>query len=204
MHIQWLGASAFKLQIKALSEDVTLVIDPHKQEKGEFPRSLAPHIAINTQAHKEMITLSGEPFVLTTPGEIETKGVLIQAIPSKNPKSNSLRIDAEKLSIAHLGAGNEELNEAEMEALNGIDILCLPVGGGEGLAPDKASKIISAIEPRVVIPYGMQSDNEPDNKPAESFIKELGIAPEKPGNKVIIKKKDLPQEEMQLFVLEKE
>jgi hypothetical protein len=47
-------------------------------------------------------------------------------------------------------------------------------------------------------------DTDPDAAPVTAFIKELGLKPEATEKKVIIKKKDLPQEETKLIVLEKE
>ena len=69
---------------------------------------------------------------------------------------------------------------------------------------EKVVKSIQAIEPRIVIPMAYKSDNNPNATAITTFIKEIGIQPQKEENKVIIKKKDLPQEEMQLIVITKE
>ena len=44
---------------------------------------------------------------------------------------------------------------------------------------------------------------DPKAKPVSDFIKELGLKPEVTDKKIIIKAKDLPQEETKLYILEK-
>jgi len=204
MHIQWLGAGAFKLQVKPVNDEIVVVIDPYKQEKGNFPRSLTPHIGIATHGEDELITLSGDPFIVSIPGEYETKNVLIQAVAGKDEQNMAIRVDAEMMSFGHFGLTKETPNDAQIEFLSGVDILAIPVGGKNSYSAEQAVKLINNIEPRIVIPYAYKSDNEPDADSVEVFLKEIGVPAEKPGTKVIIKKKDLPQEDMQIIVLEKE
>ncbi|MFH0857219.1 MAG: MBL fold metallo-hydrolase [Candidatus Magasanikbacteria bacterium] len=204
MHIQWLGASAFKLQVKPVTDEIVVAIDPYKQEKGNFPRSLTPHIGIATHGIDELITLSGDPFIVSIPGEYETKNVLIQAVAGKDEQNLAIRVDAEMISFGHFGLTKEMPTDAQIEFLTGVDILAIPVGGKNSYSAEQAIKLINNIEPRIVIPYAYKSDNEPDADSVEVFLKEIGVPAEKPGTKVIIKKKDLPQEDMQIIVLEKE
>jgi hypothetical protein len=204
MHIQWLGGTSFKIQTKPQTDDIVVILDPYKQETGTFPRSLTPHIAIATKGTKNILTLSGDPFIISNPGEFETKSVLIQATAGTTEKTMIARLDAEKLSIAHIGETKEQPTNQQLETITGIDILTLPVGGENGYTPEQAVKVINIVEPRIVIPHNFKSDNNPNAEPIEKFIKEFGITPQKPGNKVIIKKKDLPQEDMWLIILDKE
>jgi hypothetical protein len=50
---------------------------------------------------------------------------------------------------------------------------------------------------------GYASDSDPEVKPVEDFIKASGLKATVTDKKVILKAKDLPQEETQLMVLEK-
>lgn len=204
MHISWLGGTAIKLQTKAQDEDVVIVIDPYKPETGAFPRSLAPTIAILTRGEENAITLSGEPFTLATPGECDLKGVLMTAVAGNDPDHCMVRLDVEGLSVAHLGLTATTLNEKQREILADVDILCLPVGGGAGYDPEAAVKMVNSLEPKIVIPYGFQSDNDPKALPASAFAKEMGAKVDNPETKVIIKKKDLPTEDTQVIILAKE
>ncbi len=205
MHISWLGNTAIKIQAKPLNEDVNIFIDPYKSEKGIMPRSVTPDVAVFTRGENDSITLSGTPFVLATPGEIDIKGVLVTAVEGHDAASTMIRIDAEQMSLGHLGLTNLPLTARQEEVLSGVDVLCIPVGHPDGFSLETALKIVSELEPKVIIPIAFKSDVDPQAQTPDAFIKEMGmtgkVTPEK---KVILKKKDLPQEDTQLVLLVKE
>jgi len=204
MHISWLGNTAIKIQTKNFDKDVTIVIDPYKQQKGTFPRSLTPDIALYTRGEEDSLTLSGNPFVFSNAGEVDTKGILITSVEGHEPGQVMLRIDAENMTLAHVGMINKQLTSKQLEVLSNIDILCLPVGHKDGFDAESAVKLVNEIEPRVVIPYAFNSDNDPDAKSIDNFLKEIGSKNSEPEKKVIIKDKDLPEEDTNVIVLEKE
>ncbi len=204
MHISWLGNTGIRIQTRPHEEDITVIIDPYKQVEGVYPRSLSPHIALLTHGQEEQITLSGDPFILSTPGECEVKGVLISAVANSDGSNVFFRIDSESLSLAHLGSAQKPLSDDEIGVLSGVDILFVPVGGSSCYNAEEAVKAVNIIEPRIVIPILHQSDNNPNALPVTAFIKAIGVAPQNEDKKVIIKKKDLPEEEMKVIVLGKE
>lgn len=205
MHISWLGTTAIKIQTKPHADDIMIVIDPYRPAVGSFPRSLTPNIALYTRGEENSIPLSGTPFVLSTPGECDIKGVLITAVQGATTGETLVRIDTEQMSLGHLGLSSHPLTDAQLEALSEVDILCIPVGGpGSGYDPEAAVKVVNAIEPRVVIPMAFQSDNDPKANPVAAFLKAFGAAAATPETKVILKAKDLPQEETRVIVLAKE
>lgn len=205
MHISWLGGTTVKIVTKALDEDVTVVIDPYKPETGTAARSFSPQVAILTRGEKDLITLSSEPFILSTPGECDIKGVLITAIGGNEPGNIMIRLDAEGLSVAHLGLTTKPLNQKQREVLGDVDILFIPVGGGNGYDIETAVKAVSDIEARIVIPVAHRSDNDPTATPVADFCKAMGVPlTSEPETKVIIKKKDLPTEDTSVIVLAKE
>lgn len=203
MHINWLGQTCIKLQTKNIDEDVVVLIDAYRPQSGDFPRSFSPQIALFSNGMNEAATLSQDPFIMDTLGECEVKNVMITAWPMSSG-TIVYKINAENLSIVHLGRMTKKVDIAELEKIGLIDVLIIPVGGGDsGLSPEDAASITTALEPRVVIPVGYQCDTDKSAKPVSDFIKELGVKPAVTDKKVILKKKDLPQEEMQLMVLEK-
>lgn len=208
MHISWLGGTAIKLVAKPFAEEVVVIIDPYKPENGSSPRSLTAEVAILTQGSetkKEIITLSGDPFTLSTPGECDIKGVLITAVTGSEPGSTMVRLDAEGLSLAHLGRATKSLNQKQREVLSDVDVLFVPVGGVDGYDAEAAVKAVNDLEPRIVIPIAYQSDNDPTAAPVTTFCKAMGtVMKGEAETKVIIKKKDLPTEDTSVIVLAKE
>ncbi len=203
MHLSWLGGTALKIQTKPLNDDVTVVVDAYKPDNGSFPRSLTPNIAIFTRGEEGSIPLSGNPFIISTPGEYEIKGVLITVGQGKNGEL-VCRVDAENLTVGHLGLRKTKLDQKELEALGDVDILCVPAGGGESFDIEGAIDVANTIEPRLIIPIATASDNDPKALSAEAFAKAFGSGTDSAEKKLIMKKKDLPQEETKVVLLAKE
>lgn len=204
MHLSWLGSTAIKIQTKPDLEDVVVALDPYRPAVGSFPRSLAPTIAVLTRGKDGIITLSGNPLILDAPGEMELKGVLLTSTYGHKENHVMLRLDSEQITVGHLGRTNKPLTELQEELMDGVDILLIPVGGGEGYDAESAVKIVNTVEPRVVIPIDYRSDNDPNADEVRDFLKEIGQNGVVPEKKIVIKKKDLPQEEMRVIVLAKE
>lgn len=202
MHISWLGNTCVKLQTKNLDEDVVILINPYRPAQGDFPKNLAANIALFSASAAAGITLMQDPFILETLGECEIKGVMIYAYPHAN--GVIFKINAEGMSLVHLGTAKTAIDTTLIDKLGNIDILLLPVGGKNVyLEPEKAAEMVNELEPRIVIPLGYKCDTDPSVLPVENFIKELGIKPEISDKKIIIKKKDLPSEDRKLYILEK-
>lgn len=204
MHISWLGGDTVRLQTKYLDSDVVVLINPYKPAKGSFPRSLTADVVLLARGNEEALTISGNPFVLDTPGEIDSKGVLVTGIAGATEGSILFRIDIEGISMAHLGLLKEPLTSEQLEILSGVDMVFIPVGNKNALDTESATKAINSLEPRVIIPVAFKSDNDPDANSPDAFIRSLGISVPAEEKKVIIKKKDLPEEETRVILLGKE
>ncbi|TAN33617.1 hypothetical protein EPN28_02295 [Patescibacteria group bacterium] len=204
MHISWLGQTCVKLQTKNLDEDVVILIDAYKPKRGEFPRNFGPAIAMFSSGAENAATVSQNAFTVDTLGEFEIKDCMLYSMPG-GADNFVFKIGAEGLSVVHLGRLKKPLENGELEKILSPDILFVSVGGGpDYLEPKDAAAMITALEPRVIIPTGFKCDTDPDAKPLSAFISAIGLKPESAEKKVIIKKKDLPQEETKLCVLEKE
>lgn len=207
MHINWLGQTCVKLQTKNLKdEDVVILIDAYRPATGEFPRSFSPQVGLFSHGQDGAVTLSQDPFVLDTLGEIEQKDTMIYALPGpSNSGAVVFKLLSEGLTIAHLGSISQKLNTETIAKLGSPDILFVPVGGEKNgtLDAEDAVATVTALEPRIVIPIAYQCDTDPKAAPVSDFIKHLGLKPEITDKKVIVKKKDLPQEETRLYILEK-
>ncbi len=215
MTITWLGQSCFKIQ----TGDVTLITDPYHQEVGfKLPRLTADIVTVShdhfDHNNSEGVSgVEGSPFLISSPGEFEIKGVFVYGIPFWHDKTEgkergpdvAYRIEAEGISVAHLGDLGHTLSEEQIEKLDGVDILLIPVGGKVTVGASEAVEIINEMEPRIVIPMhykipGLKVDVEPVDK----FLKEMGASKAERLPKLKISKKDLPQEETKLILLEKD
>lgn len=224
MTIQWFGQSFFKISVKNhQGQDLTLAIDPYGKDYGlKMPNKFGADILLVTHDHHdhnniELIKgtdLSPEPFIISGPGEYEVKGIMIYGIPAfhddqqgaERGENTIYLIEAEEMWLAHLGdLGQKTLTDEQLNSLEDIDILLIPVGGGPTLNLKDASGIISQIEPRVIIPMhykipGLKTKIEFNG--VDKFIKEIGLKPEETVDKYKIQKKNLPVEETQLVILQ--
>lgn len=202
MHISWLGQTCVRLQTKNLDEDITVIIDGYKPSIGEFPRSFSPQIALYSNGEDNTVTLSQDPFIFSTSGECEIKGVMCYSYPYEG--GQVFKINSENLNLVHLGTITKKLDAEYIEKLGTPDILFVPVGGGASyLSPTDAADMVTTMGPRIVIPIAYQCDSDPKAGTLSEFIKVLGLKPDITDKKIIIKKKDLPSEETKLMVLEK-
>ncbi|PIR05535.1 lactamase [Candidatus Kuenenbacteria bacterium CG11_big_fil_rev_8_21_14_0_20_37_9] len=218
MYIQWHGQSCFRIQAKNDDATTTLITDPYTNDYGLKLPHLSADILTISHEHKDHSNIKAvngtqkraTPFLINGPGEYEISDVFIYGIPSWHDNNEGKErgkniiyvISMEKINIAHLGdLGQTELTDKQLEMMNNIDILLIPVGGKYTINAEEAAKIISRIEPRIVIPMhykiaGLKLDIDGIDK----FIKEMGGKAEEM-DKLKIAKKDLPQEETKLVIL---
>ena len=216
MIINWFGQSCFKIQ----GDKSILVTDPFDALLGlKVPRLAADVLTISHDHgdHNNVAAVKGvteeTPHIITGPGEFEVKGIFIQGILSYHDNKQGLergkniiyRFEIDGINIAHLGDLGHLLMNGQIEKLEGIDILLIPVGGGPTIDAKQATEIISQLEPRIVIPMHY---NLPGLKiktklaDLNAFCKEIGICPKEKLSKLKITKKDLPTEELQVIVFE--
>lgn len=206
MQITWHG----QYTVKITSKDDVLVLDPYAPEVGLSPfRAKATIVALSNPTNKSMSHISGvqgEYFLVNTPGEFSIRGFTAHAIGWEAPDGSERALQlwvVEDVSILHLGQLNRDLTDKELQELEriGIDVLLLPVGGGESLNLKQAMNLLTTIEPRLVIPihYKLPGLKEKLDS-VDQFTKELGVSVS-PEAKLTLKAKHLPEEEMQTVVL---
>ncbi|HNP75512.1 MAG TPA: MBL fold metallo-hydrolase [bacterium] len=212
MQIQWFGQSFFKLQAKNNGEEVIIAIDPYDDSYGlRVPKFSADIVAVshNHPDHNNLDAIKGESFIINGPGEYETKNIFVYGIPSwhddqqgRERGNNTIyRLTVEDMNIIHLGDLGHTLDDEQLEKMNGVDVLMIPVGGAVTIDAKKANDIIAEIEPRIVIPMHYQIPGlKLKLDPLETFLKISGLPTEK-ADKLKINKKDLPQEETKIVIL---
>ena len=209
MIIQSHGLSCVSISAKPVSGDVAVVLDPYDNSTGlRFPRTLSADVVFSSRKgpeHGNLAGVQGAPFSVDMPGEYEVKGIMLdarRATLKSDPKHMILRISAEGMTIGFLGGLDREPSDKDLELLEGVDILILPVGGGSSMTPKVAVETIQKVEPRVVIPVYYQEDSVKEKlETLGAFKKELGAIMAEETSKYKITKSGLPQDKMELVTL---
>ena len=227
MTITWFGHSCFRIEARSTNsgqakEEVSILIDPFSKEIGLKPPKIKDDIVLVTHHHDDHDNIgealqqnsgqaSPEVFIIDGPGEYEKRGVSIRGIQSFHDKSGGKErgfntiyvIKSEDMAICHLGDfGQENFEEHQLEDIGDIDILMIPIGGTYTIDYKEAVKVISQIEPKIVVPMHYKiKDLKLDIDGPDKFLKEIGLTPEK-SDKLKISKKLLPVEETKLILLQ--
>ena len=208
MEITWYGHSCFRVRAK----EGVVVTDPFDKSIGySLPRMPADIVTISHDhpGHNNAAAVKGEPHVIAGPGEYEIKGIFVFGIPTFHDKRKGrdrgrntvYLIEAENLSVCHLGDLGHVPLQAQVEQLGEVDILLVPVGGTSTLNPATAVEVINLIEPRIVIPMHYRTPYVKIKlDPVDAFLKELAVRPE-PQESLKLQAGSLP-EETQVVLLE--
>ncbi|MFH1551742.1 MAG: MBL fold metallo-hydrolase [bacterium] len=211
MTITWYGHSCFKI----INQGGYLVVvtDPFDKKVGLTPpRIVADIITVSHDHydHNNIKAITGDSFIVNSPGEYEIKGVGIIGCSSfhDNEKGSKLGMNTiylikmDKIRICHLGdLGQEKLTDRQLEIIGEVDILMIPVGNVYTINANDAVNITKQIEPSIVIPmhYNLPGLKEPlaDSK---EFLKEMGLDKKSAVDKLTLKKKDLIDKKMEVVL----
>ena len=215
MQLFWHGYTSIRLEAKTGDDDCTLITDPFPNEAAmRFPKTADPDMVVLSHQDQSRFNMEavmgGEraPFLVADPGEYEVKGVFANGIQDPGADEGKerpviYRFTAEGMTLAFLGGLNRKLTDKEVELLGSIDILVLPVGGGEYMDAKTAAAVVSAVEPRMVVPIGYDIPGiKAKLGTVDPFCKELGSCERQDANRLKMTKKDLPAEQV-VAVLER-
>ncbi len=198
------GGQCFKITFGNL----TLAFDPASKQ-SKFPAvKFGSDIVFVSLNHPdfngiEQVALGNkQPFVVNGPGEYEigdvtARGFGVQTMYDGKPRFNTIyQVRLEDMNIVFLGALNTpDIDPKILGELGDIDILFVPIGGGDVLEAPQASKLAVKLEERLAIPMHY------DSNALKAFLKEEGAEGVKPTDKLTIKKKDLATMEGEVVIL---
>ncbi len=205
MQIHYFGLSSFKI----ITKEAAVITDPFDKSTGLVsPRGAADILILaekNNPQYSAISGVSGTPFLINDPGEYDVKGVTVTGLPLLQGDRYVIAylMESEDIKILNLShISNFNMKEEDVEALGEIDILIVPVGGNGVLDASEAAKVVNQIEPKLVIPshYQIPGLTAKAGK-LETFVKEMGGKSETV-EKLLIKKKDLPEDQIKLIILE--
>lgn len=216
MIIQYYGHSCFKLTTKPAGRgqgDVNIFLDPFDKSIGLRPPQGSADLVLVSHDHPDhnnVAAIKGEPNVIDIPGEYSVKGVNIVGFPSFHDEKNGAErgsntiylLESEDLRICHLGDLGTDLTEKQYDAISGVDILMIPVGGNYTIDGEKAAKIVKKIEPGIVIPMHFKTKGVTEKIEDEKrFCDSIGNCPAERVAKLNFKKKDAEDKKMEVIIM---
>lgn len=126
-----------------------------------------------------------------SPGEYEVGGVFIDGIASG--EETVYLIGAEDMNICFLGQLKASLTSEASDEISDVDILFLPAGGEGTLDLKKATSLLQEIDPKIVIPIYLTSEEE--------FLKAEGETAPRREKTLKIATANLPTEEDREVIL---
>jgi L-ascorbate metabolism protein UlaG (beta-lactamase superfamily) len=202
MEIIWLGHSCFRLR----GSDATVITDPYAPETGYQigkPAGSIVTVSHGHPGHSYVAAIGQSPRVVSSPGEYEISGVFITGIATYHDaqrgkelgKNTVFVIELDELTICHLGDLGHVPSEEQIEKMNNVNVLLIPVGGGRSLDATRAAETISLLEPNIVIPMHYRTDVvKVPLDPLEKFLKEMGVKEATAQPKLTVTKSNLPQQ----------
>lgn len=211
MVITYYGLSCFKVE----SGKLAIAFDPPSKDSDLKPPRFTADVVLSSHDHPRhsgLHELSGDPFLISGPGEYEARGLMITGRSSFHDKNKGEKrglntiytVEMENMRLCHLGdLGTPELDSETIESIGEVDILFIPTGGEDVLDPESAVKVVNLLEPKIVIPmhYSIPKTSIKGEK-VDEFLKEMGEKGIKNEEKFTIKKKELPEEGTKIIALE--
>lgn len=160
MDITYLGGSGFQLR----GRDASLIVDP----TASPDRRANVRAVLMSGYGMEPAVDVGDARVISRPGEYEVSGILIRAIRTSRAASDdasnlggmAYAVSIDGVVICHLGHLSRVLTTGEVSELGETDVVLLPVGGEETLAPNLAAQVATQLGPKIIIPMLWQGEVE--------------------------------------------
>lgn len=183
MDITWYGHSCFRITERG---KIAVVTDPYSESIGlPLPKLKADVVTVshNQPGHNNIESVKGYSYVVSGPGKYEVGGVFISGIAMHFVEGEAMRenvaylIDFDGLRVLHLGDLAHVPTQSTIEALGEVNVVLVPVGGGNSLRAGQATEVIALIEPSYIIPMhydlpGLTTELEP----VEKFLKSMGVS----------------------------
>ena len=209
MEISWLGHSCVRIR----SNDVTLITDPYDESLGlsmGLQRADIVTVSHEHPHHSHRKGVEGDPRVLRGPGEFEIGNFYITGVgtdrndPEREATVNTVfGIQAEGLTLWHLGDLNHAFSPRQIEGLGHTDVLFAPAGGVCTISASRAAELISIMAPKIVVPLHYRAEGvKVELEPLEGFLDDLGVTERVRQPSITVTASNLPRD-MHVVVLER-
>ncbi|MFT7644450.1 MAG: L-ascorbate metabolism protein UlaG (beta-lactamase superfamily) [Candidatus Paceibacteria bacterium] len=204
MVISYHGGQCFKLSFGSTTIAFNPISKKSKLEQVKF----GVDVAFVTMWHPDFNGVeqvahgSKQPFVVDGPGEYEVgqvtaRGFGVKTIYDKVEHFNTIyQVHLEDMNIIFMGSlSDPDIDPKILTEFGDIDILFLPVGGGDVLEVPQAAKLAVKLEAKLIIPMHY------DAVSLKTFLKEESNENQKPIDKLTIKRKDIQTMSGEVVVL---
>jgi len=209
MDISWLGHSCFRIR----GSHTIVITDPYPPGLGYSlgkPNARIVTVSHHHPGHSYVQGIGGEPRPVTGPGEYEIGGVLIIGIATfhdgeggrKRGKNTAYLMEIDEISVCHLGDLGHVLTAEQVEELDNVDVLLLPVGGVSTINAPMAAEVVRQLEPKAVVPMHYKTSALSwELEPVARFLKEIGVKQVNSQPKLSLTRSSLPAS-TQVFLLD--
>lgn len=188
MQIRWLGHASFLIN----SPSGRILTDPFEKKLG-YPEFREPVDVVTVSHqhwdHNATHVISGNPTIISEPGEYRVGEVLIQGFTSfhdqvqgrQRGKNTIFKIIVDGLHIVHLGDLGHILTDQQITQINRVDILMLPVGGIFTIDAREAFIVVEQLHPLITIPMHFKTRHLSfELGPVERFTEQFNSIVKKP------------------------
>ncbi len=205
MVLTYYGKSCVKLS----QGDTVIAFNPYGKQGGEKqPRFGAEIVLVSRNdglynATENMEHADKKPFVISGPGEYEVGGIFIKGYGVAGPTGaiNTIyTLVLDDIRVCHLGG--IEVAQVPADAVEGIgevDLLFVPVWGGDLVPPHEAHELAASFEPKLIVP--LHDGKTGAGSPLATFLKEAGEKEGEFQEKLALKRKDLEGKEGEIILL---
>jgi len=197
MEISWYGGGSFLIKSK-MGHILTDADSSNSEKLKNVQADVLTFSTAKAETKVKILNQVGQPpFGFDLPGEYEVGGINIFGVEAGEDNTCFIYL-VEGMKVAHLGKLKTDLSDEQIEKINGIDVLFVPIGGAETIEVKKALNVISQIDPKIVIPMYYQAE---DDQAVSEFAKEEGVTQAERKEQIKILAKDLPVDERCTYIL---
>ncbi len=180
MKIQWLGHSSFRIV-----GSKTIITDPFGDIGLTFPDVRADIVTVSHahHDHNAVESVLDEPAVVDDTGLHRVADVLVTGYDTAHDDAQGTKrgrniifvIQMDGVKIAHLGDLGCMPDHDVLGALQGADVMLIPVGGNYTIDSGLAAQIVRLVAPRTVIPMHYKTKGMTvDVSGVEDFLGRMG------------------------------